>query len=86
MPDFEYTITTGGKIHIDQQVIDEVDDGWRSQFYQLGTPEQIAEHLVHNLVTNEASLTALDGFAHLDNSMVKVIEDDDSYEVECHDV
>lgn len=50
-------------VQIDQRVIDSVDnDEWRSRFYNLRTPREVAEHLAYNLVQGR-SLTSLDGFS-----------------------
>jgi len=78
---FTVTLTTEVEIDLDQKVIDQVDDEWRSMFYNLHTPEDIAEHIGFNLVVNNASLTMLDGWADLSDDMVRVNNDFD-WEVE----
>lgn len=50
-------------IAIDEKLIaDVLDPKWRAQFYDLHTPEQVAEHLAFNLVQGRL-LQHLDGFA-----------------------
>jgi hypothetical protein len=61
-------------IELDQKVIDVVDNEWRSMFYPLFTPEDIAEHIAYNLVVNKAKLTYLDGWANLSDDMAKIIK------------
>jgi len=62
-----------GLIELDQKVIDVVDDEWRSQLYDLHTPEEIAAHIGYNLILNKAKLTDLDGWADLTNDLARVI-------------
>ncbi len=61
-------------IELDQRVIDAVDDEWRSMFYPLYTPEDIAEHIAYNIVVNHARLTQLDGWADLSDDMARIID------------
>lgn len=51
-------------IDINESILAEVlTDTWRTQFYPLHTPTDVAEHLAYNFLCNGASLTQLDGFA-----------------------
>lgn len=50
-------------IELDDAVIEAVDDEWRSVFYKLRTPEEIAEHVGFNLIVNRQPLSNLDGWA-----------------------
>lgn len=68
---FELEMSLMMAIEVDDDVIDRVDDEWRSQLYSLHTPEQIAEHLAYNIVVNQATLSWLDGWADLDDDMMK---------------
>ena len=61
-------------IDIAPEVINAVDDKWRSQFYQLKTPEDIAEHIAYNMIINNAKLSQLDGWADKSDSKSKIIE------------
>jgi len=64
-----------GVIELDQKVIDQVDDEWRSFFYpSMDTPERVAEMIAYNLVVNNTSLSGIDGFADLDDDMARMIE------------
>lgn len=63
-----------GIIELDQAVIDAVTDEWRSNFYSLRTPEDIAEHIAYNVFVNNATLTMLDGWADQSDDMVTVIK------------
>jgi hypothetical protein len=65
------------EIEIDQEVIDQVDSEWRTTFYNLKTPTDIACHIGYNLIINQWRLSQLDGWANLDNDMAKVISDAD---------
>lgn len=52
-------------IDIKEAVFQEVlTDAWRQSFYQLHTPQDVAEHLAYNFLCNGASLDQLDGFAN----------------------
>lgn len=61
-------------IELDDAVIDAVTDEWRSKFYQLNSPEQIARHIGYNLVINNARLDQLDGWADQPESNAQVVE------------
>ena len=75
---FEIVITVDNfydyyaEIELDQKVIDAVTDEWRSVFYPLYTPEDIAEHIAYNLIINRARLTRLDGWADLSDGMAVI--------------
>ena len=58
------------EIELDDQVIDVVDDEWRSQLYNLHTPEDIAEHIAYNYIFNNDRLSSLDGWADQSDSNV----------------
>jgi len=64
-------------IEIDDAVIDAVDDEWRAVFYDLYTPEDIAEHIAYNLIVNHARLSMLDGWADKDDSLARLVEEPD---------
>ena len=61
-------------IELAQSVIDAVDDNWRESFYDIHTPEQIAEHICHNMVDNHLRLSQMDGWADMDDSMARVVD------------
>jgi len=63
------------EIELDDAVIDVVDDEWRSQLYDLKTPEEIAKHIGYNLVINQWNLSNLDGWADQPNSNARVISE-----------
>jgi len=66
---------TSGILELDQKVIDVVDDEWRSQLYDLHTPEEIAAHIGYNLMRSwSCKLTSLDGWADLTDDLAKVIK------------
>lgn len=67
-------ITFDGIIEINDVVINSVDENWRSFFYNLTTPQEIAEHIAYNMAVNNATLSRLDGFADLpdDYAVLKV--------------
>lgn len=52
--------------------------GWRNIYYDLHTPERVAEHMAYNLAIRGASLSSLDGWADLadDLAAARVIDSD----------
>lgn len=84
MRKFMITYTGEIEVEIDDAVISVVDDEWRSVFYDLFTPEEIAEHVGLNLADG-ATLTQLDGFAALENDMARVITTE-RYDVEVEEI
>jgi hypothetical protein len=79
-----FTIHTSGEFELtlDEQVISVVDDEWRSQLYNLHTPEDIAEHIAYNLIFNGGYLSDLDGWADQPDSNAKLKEIDVSITAE----
>ena len=67
-------ITFDGIIEIDDVVIKSVDENWRSFFYNLTTPQEIAEHIAYNIIVNNATLSRLDGFADMKDDFVRVLK------------
>ena len=69
-------------IEIDDRVIAAVNDEWRSSFYNLFTPAEIAAHICYNMVVNRLQLSNMDGFANLFNSyaVVKTWPDLDNWD------
>lgn len=65
-----------GVIELDQEVIDRVNDEWRSRFYKLHTPEDVASHIARNLAIG-LRLHQLDGWADLSDDMAELIEKPD---------
>lgn len=61
-------------VALDQRVIDVVDDEWRSMFYDLRTPQEIAEHIAYNMARHGSRLSHLDGFANLPDDWAKLTE------------
>lgn len=63
-----------GKIEINREVIEAIDDEWRKSFYgDLITPQDIAEHIAFNIIVNEANLSRLDGFANFPDEYAHII-------------
>lgn len=62
-----------GIIEIDDIVINAVDEDWKSQFYNLQSAHEIAEHIAYNIIVNNATLTRLDGFADLKDEYVRIL-------------
>ena len=60
---FKVTIQTDAIVRLDDAVIEAVDDEWRSAFYSLRTPEDIAGHIGYNMIVNRWPLSSLDGWA-----------------------
>ena len=72
---FEVSFEFEAIIELDDNVIDVVDDEWRSQRYNLRTPEDIAEHIAFNLIINHGKLSSLDGWADQPDDNAKLIDD-----------
>jgi|WetSurMetagenome_2_1015567.scaffolds.fasta_scaffold178080_2 hypothetical protein len=75
-------------IELDQRAIDTVDDLWRSQLYNLRTPEDIAAHIAYNMVINKLRLSQMDGWADMPDSYARIISwpDLDQWEIEAKEV
>jgi hypothetical protein len=84
MRKFRITYTSEIEVELDKKVIDVVDDEWRSVFYNLFTPEDIAEHIGMNMADG-LILTQLDGFADLENGMARIVTND-TYDVEVEEI
>lgn len=54
-----------GTLWLHEKAIETVDDEWRSMFYDLHTPEDIAEHIIYNKLINGIGLSKLDGWADM---------------------
>ena len=74
---FEIEIQASAVIELDDRVIDVVDDEWRSQLYDLYTPEDIAKHIAYNLLVNKWELSTLDGWTDQPDENAKVIDSPD---------
>jgi hypothetical protein len=79
---FELTLTLRARLELEQAVIDAVDDEWRSRFYDLETPEDIAEMIGNCMVVYHWKLSSLDGFADQPDHYARI----DSLEGGCHRV
>lgn len=61
-------------IEIDPALLSSVlTDEWRSRFYDLHTPEAVAEHLAFNLLHGRQMRT-LDGFADQDPDRARIVD------------
>lgn len=54
-----------GVVVLHPDVIAAVDDSFREHLYNLNKPEEIAEHIIFNLMVNRCRLNQLDGFIDL---------------------
>lgn len=54
-----------GTLWLHEKVIEAVDDEWRSVFYDLHEPTEIAKHIVYNKIVNGSGLSKLDGWADM---------------------
>ena len=81
MSKFKITYTVYATVELDQGVIDAVDDGWREQFYNLNTPEDIAGHIGRNLILG-ARLSMLDGFADQSDTSANLEISDEEIDIE----
>ena len=90
---FEVTFYDGGEeidtgiIGIDQSVIDVVDDEWRTYFYQLYTPEEIAAHIAWNMVINNMRLSEIEGWLMPDELAQMIVwPQTDDWEVKAKEI
>jgi len=62
------------EVEIDQSVIDGVlTDEWRSVFYPLREPHEVAEMIARCRIAHHAALSSLDGFADQPDSNARII-------------
>lgn len=78
---FEITFEVTATVVIENEVFKQVDDEWRSMFYNLKTKEDVARHIAYNLLQG-LSIDRLDGFANLPYNFAKL--EDESWN--CQDV
>lgn len=78
---FEYSGSLG-EIAVEDEVIDRVDDEWREQLYELWNEFDIVQHLVHNLINNNSTLSQLDGWADLPDSYAQITKWPDAPEAQ----
>lgn len=80
---FRVSITTTIEIAIDDAIVALCGDAaWVRDFYGLGTPEEIAEHLAYNVGLRYRSVSRLDGFADRADADVVARVTDVEYETE----
>jgi hypothetical protein len=72
MRKFRMRIEAYVEIELADEVIDVVDDEWRSQLYDLNGAEEIAAHIGRNMAVNDAELSLLDGWADQPNSNARM--------------
>jgi hypothetical protein len=70
---FRVTFDKTVDLELDDAVISVVDTEWRTQLYDLKTPEQIAEHIAYNLLINNLKLSQQEGWADQPDSNAKII-------------
>ena len=83
---FEIRLDGWAVIELDDQVIDVVDDDWRSQLYQLYTPEEIAEHIAYNLLINKWPLSSLDGWANQPDTNARILNSVGDWDIEAEEL
>lgn len=66
-------ISFNGYIEIHDDVINSIDDEWIEMFYDLKTPQEIAEHIAFNIIVNDAGLSMLDGFANFTDDYARIV-------------
>ena len=63
-----------GIIEIDDEVMLQVDDEWRTAFYSnINSKQDVAEHIAYNMIVNDATISRLDGFANFEDSCVMLV-------------
>lgn len=73
---FEIELNGTALIELDQSVLDEVDDSFKKNIYNLDTLHKIVEHLAYNLIVNQLRLSDLDGWVDHPNSDARVYDED----------
>lgn len=80
---FLVTVEKSVVVEFDDRIMP--NDDWRKQFYNIQTPQQLAEHIGYNFVANDIDkLSDLDGFADQKDSRAKV--EDGSWDVESREI
>jgi|WetSurMetagenome_2_1015567.scaffolds.fasta_scaffold1711879_2 hypothetical protein len=82
---FEIEIHGTAIIELDEKVIDVVDDVWRSQLYDLYTPEEIAAHVAFNMIVNHLQLSSMDGWADQPSKNATLVRDPE-FDLECKEM
>jgi len=73
---FEVEFTGNVTLELEQSVLDEVDESFKKNIYNLDTLEKIVQHLAYNLVINQFKLSDMDGWIYHDNSDARILEED----------
>lgn len=69
---FKSTFTVTVELEISERLIKEArSEDWQKQFYEMPNDQAVADHIAYNIARG-AHLTALDGFAHLEDADVVV--------------
>jgi len=66
------TFMVSTTVKINPVVFSQVDDEWRSMFYNLDTPSKVIEHIAYNLLQG-FKLSQIDGFANLPDEYAVLI-------------
>jgi len=71
---FKKTFHVEVDLDIDKALIEGVlNDQWRSMYYKLMTPDDVANHIAYNIVANQLQdVRMLDGFADREMKDVRV--------------
>jgi hypothetical protein len=80
MTAFKVTFTVTATIELNPEVLAQADDEWKRSFYDIDTPEDVAEMIAYNMIKGK-SLSCMDGFANLPDEYAKFKKYPD-YEVE----
>lgn len=76
MPKFTTRFAVTVELELSERLLDEVmTPEWQASFYKFADRQAAADHVAYNLARG-ASLTSLDGFAHLDDSDAVVKAED----------
>ena len=70
---FSIELMATATLELDEDVINAVDDEWRSDLYDLNTPEEIAEMIGRCMIAYSSNLSDLDGWADQPNENAKLI-------------
>jgi hypothetical protein len=81
----KFVVYVSVEVEIDQRLLDSVlTDEWRAQMFPFYKPEEVASHLVFNLIQG-TPLTSIDGYADQDPKRVKMGDIDTDEAIEIND-
>lgn len=72
-------------LELADEVIDAVDDEWRANFYDIKSPEGVAEMIARCMIAYDWHLSSLDGFSNQPDSNA-ILRRIDPENIECIEI